>query len=1061
MKKIYVYGILVLVLIVLPAIFFNDGEEIVDSMSDLSYISNIKPQAKFNSIEVKVSSSDKDCFKIVEEVVNRFENVKIIEKLKGDNEIVLNDKTLVGGVGCSEKILTYNICEMLISPPGFCNYYGLEELEDNTVFVDENKECYKPCLLEYYTGNNIEQTYWRSPPCLHVDNYLYGITKSKEKVCYGGSCLDEEEKGCCADVQCVDNGVCYDENSLIDTDNDGSKEVCLEIEEEYVWVDPDMGEQYCDYIDKQWVDCSIFEQCRYGEDTYSSKDDGLCCGDEKEEEYIECEGVGCFADDGSCCPENSCAYLGKCYDKGCYELNTEEGYVARYCDGEKWLELDNSKSYCELCNKEWAGRKCCGDDEGEGKDAFRVILKNNYGQFGTMFSECSSSLFSCLSMEERCQDFNFNDTIGKYYCSFGKWIDNDMDKSFCEECGGKWLEECCGDDEGEFLVEGIDGTMACCDSELSYVKEGECMYTQLCGNNILEETEECELPNTNNSLNCNQERTICENGKSGIRDGFGSCGECLCEYDDFSFQCIKDKCGSGCGDDDDCGLGQKCSKKDCQCHNIASQELLPECPHSIHITVNNHTFVPGDEFKFTISIFDENNELMKEMEFIMDLIVDEEVVGEGIYSTGGDGIFKLKREVTNGTYPGKFVYIAKTVYGFCPVLSDKIEVEFEVPITRKQKEKIKSKASKEIAQDYELVYYEQSVGECGNSILEIGEMCEMDNLCKAGKGCNYDLRIYDSPGYCSSCECLESDIVYPDNQEYCDSCNSCGDGKLNCGEMCEVEKEYLGDVCVDDKIKEEYNVCSDCNGYEIGYSDFIKDNCECGCESYVEENCVGGDYVQYPEKYLAGCSETGCNECLCEDVYTKDSNNDGIEDKCSPEICDNNFDDNDDGIVDEKDCEPFYCDSCNSIINFCTEQKCSVLKEGCYFEETFVNIGFCSSCFGLAYCEEYYYEEDNCRNNPCGLSNCFWEEGGCCTDSDGDSVCDYRDNCYGVSNPNQEDFDNDGYGNECDYCWYEEKLQYPLNEVEIVCDDGIDEDCDNFLDCMDLDCYEVCNETIS
>ena len=38
-----------------------------------------------------------------------------------------------------------------------------------------------------------------------------------------------------------------------------------------------------------------------------------------------------------------------------------------------------------------------------------------------------------------------------------------------------------------------------------------------------------------------------------------------------------------------------------------------------------------------------------------------------------------------------------------------------------------------------------------------------------------------------------------------------------------------------------------------------------------------------------------------------------------------------------------------------------------------------------------------------------------CTDTDGDTVCDNKDNCVAISNPGQRDDDLDGYGNICDY----------------------------------------------
>ena len=49
------------------------------------------------------------------------------------------------------------------------------------------------------------------------------------------------------------------------------------------------------------------------------------------------------------------------------------------------------------------------------------------------------------------------------------------------------------------------------------------------------------------------------------------------------------------------------------------------------------------------------------------------------------------------------------------------------------------------------------------------------------------------------------------------------------------------------------------------------------------------------------------------------------------------------------------------------------------------------------YAEEYYDCDGNCIN-----------------DADGDEICDELDNCVDVFNPDQEDFDGDGEGDECD-----------------------------------------------
>jgi len=68
-------------------------------------------------------------------------------------------------------------------------------------------------------------------------------------------------------------------------------------------------------------------------------------------------------------------------------------------------------------------------------------------------------------------------------------------------------------------------------------------------------------------------------------------------------------------------------------------------------------------------------------------------------------------------------------------------------------------------------------------------------------------------------------------------------------------------------------------------------------------------------------------------------------------------------------------------------------------------------------------------------------------DADGDGKGDACDNCVNAVNPNQEDSDSDGIGNVCDTynCLY---------QGAEVCGDGIDNNCDGFVD-------EACDDTIA
>jgi len=174
----------------------------------------------------------------------------------------------------------------------------------------------------------------------------------------------------------------------------------------------------------------------------------------------------------------------------------------------------------------------------------------------------------------------------------------------------------------------------------------------------------------------------------------------------------------------------------------------------------------------------------------------------------------------------------------------------------------------------------------------------------------------------------------------------------------------------------------------------------------------------YPEEYYdcnGNCindadDDSVCNEFdNCQNTYNpeqEDLDNNGVGDLCENIVgctdfnaCNYNadasvecncciypeeyYDCNGNCINDENQNE--ICDELELVILGCTDSL------ACNY-----NFNANSDDGSCIYPEEYY--------------NCF---GNCINDTDGDLVCDELDNCIEIYNPNQEDSDNDGIGNEC------------------------------------------------
>lgn len=257
------------------------------------------------------------------------------------------------------------------------------------------------------------------------------------------------------------------------------------------------------------------------------------------------------------------------------------------------------------------------------------------------------------------------------------------------------------------------------------------------------------------------------------------------------------------------------------------------------------------------------------------------------------------------------------------------------------------------------------------------------------QGCVKDLN--DELHYCSLCK--------PDSDN--DGVNDCDDKCLGTLNGCPVDSngcpsDCSSQACTNDQACKCLS-CGDCGAF-LGFGCNL-DKC-LGCQN---DNC-----------YWTGGLLAGCHGCLGAVAKCSDYNNQGM---CSA---------NNEG----KGC----------------------LSNKCYWRNILL-FGSCNDCSSITKCEDYT-NDFNCKDaDPCGLPKpCVWYQGSCRTDTDGDGVPDFADNCVNLFNPDQKNTDGDGYGDACDGCPFEPALTTKQRNYEYFydttsningCTDGIDNDCDS------------------
>ncbi len=144
---------------------------------------------------------------------------------------------------------------------------------------------------------------------------------------------------------------------------------------------------------------------------------------------------------------------------------------------------------------------------------------------------------------------------------------------------------------------------------------------------------------------------------------------------------------------------------------------------------------------------------------------------------------------------------------------------------------------------------------------ECGAECSSNRDCSPPQPtCNYESKTYTwyTSSCTSGCTCVNSqNTSEPSDSNYCDNCNHCSDGVLNCGET-EID---CGGNC---------QPCAAVCGNKICETGETKSNCctDCGCEV---KTCPG-NYCDYknkawcksPPTCVSSCQENVCQDCTCE-----------------------------------------------------------------------------------------------------------------------------------------------------------------------------------------------------